>query len=121
MLFNKQLEKNLRVCTTCGHHFRLSASARLDHLLDPGSWSERDAGLQSVDALGFVDQKPYPDRLAAAQHATGMRDAAVWGSGSIVGHEVAICVMNFGILGRSMGVVVGGNVIREAGHDRAER
>ena len=67
MLFNKQLEKNLRVCTTCGHHFRLSAEARIAHLLDSGTWSERDAGLQSVDALGFVDQKPYPDRLAAAQ------------------------------------------------------
>ena len=60
MLFNKQLEKALRVCPTCGHHFRLSAAARLELLLDPGTWAERDAGLQSVDALGFVDQKPYP-------------------------------------------------------------
>ena len=88
MLFNKQLEKNLRVCTTCGHHFRLSAEARLGHLLDPGSWStSATPGSQSVDALGFVDQKPYPDRLAAAQPATGMRDAAVWGTGAIGGHR----------------------------------
>ena len=116
MLFNKQLEKNLRVCTTCGHHFRLPASARLDHLLDPGSWSERDAGLQSVDALGFVDQKPYPDRLAAAQLATGMRDAAVWGVGAIGGTQVAICVMDFGFMGGSMGAVVGEKVTRAAEH-----
>ena len=81
MLFNKQLDKVRRVCPSCGHHFRLSAEARLDLLLDPGSFAERDAGLQSVDPLGFVDQKPYPDRLAAAQVATGMRDAAVWGTG----------------------------------------
>ena len=116
MLFNKQLEKNLRVCTTCGHHFRLSAGARLDHLLDPGSWSERDAGLQSVDALGFVDQKPYPDRLTAAQLATGMRDAAVWGTGAIGGTQLALCVMDFGFMGGSMGAVVGEKVTRAAEH-----
>ena len=121
MLFNKQLEKNLRVCTTCGHHFRLSAEARIGHLLDPGTWSERDAGLQSVDALGFVDQKPYPDRLAAAQLATGMRDAAVWGTGAMGGHDVAICVMDFGFMGGSMGAVVGEKVARAAEHALQER
>ena len=82
MLFNKQLDKHLRVCTTCGHHFRLAASARIEHLVDHGTWAERDADLASVDALGFVDQKTYPDRLAAAQLATGCRDAAMWGTGS---------------------------------------
>jgi acetyl-CoA carboxylase carboxyl transferase subunit beta len=121
MLFNKQLEKNLRVCTTCGHHFRLSAEARIGHLLDSGTFTERDPGLQSVDALGFVDQKPYPDRLAAAQLATGMRDAAVWGTGAIGGHEIAICVMDFGFMGGSMGAVVGEKVTRAAEHSLAAR
>src|SRR6476659_5546549 len=116
MLFNKQLDKNLRVCPNCGHHFRLSAAARLEHLLDSGTWSERDAGLQSVDALGFVDQKPYPDRLIAAQTATGMRDAAVWGTGAIGGTRLAICVMDFGFMGGSMGAVVGEKVTRAAEH-----
>ena len=49
MLFNKQLDKAMRVCPNCGHHFRLSAAARLDQLLDQGTWAERDPGLQSVD------------------------------------------------------------------------
>lgn len=114
MLFNKQLEKHQRVCTTCGHHFRLSASARIDQLIDDGTWAERDAGLQSVDALGFVDQKAYPDRLAAAQLATGMRDAAVWGTGAIGGTTVAACIMDFGFMGGSMGAVVGEKVTRAA-------
>ena len=94
MLFNKQLDKVQRVCPSCGHHFRLSADARLGLLLDHGTFVERDAGLQSVDPLGFVDQKPYPDRVAAAQLATGLRDAAVWGTGTIDGRPVAICVMD---------------------------
>ena len=121
MLFNKQLDKHLRVCTTCGHHFRLSAAARIDHLFDDGSWIERDPGLQSVDALGFVDQKAYPDRLAAAQLATGMRDAAVWGTGALGGTPVAACVMDFGFMGGSMGAVVGEKVTRAAEHAHAAR
>ena len=116
MLFNKQLDKAMRVCPTCGHHFRLSAAARLGQLIDPNSWVERDAGLQSVDRLGFVDQKSYPDRLAAAQAATGMRDAAIWGTGSMSGIPVAMCVMDFGFMGGSMGAVVGEKVTRAAEH-----
>jgi acetyl-CoA carboxylase carboxyl transferase subunit beta len=121
MLFNKQLDKVARVCPSCGHHFRLSAEARLGLLLDGGSFVERDAGLQSEDPLGFVDQKTYPDRIAAAQLATGMRDAAVWGTGTIDGHAVAICVMDFGFMGGSMGAVVGEKVTRAAEHALAER
>jgi acetyl-CoA carboxylase carboxyl transferase subunit beta len=121
MLFNKQLDKVARVCPSCGHHFRLSADARLALLLDHGTFVERDAGLQSVDPLGFVDQKTYPDRIAAAQLATGMRDAAIWGTGTISGRPLAICVMDFGFMGGSMGAVVGEKVTRAAEHALAHR
>jgi len=121
MLFNKQLEKNDRICPTCGHHFRLSAEARLEMLLDHGTFRERDAGLQSVDPLGFVDQKPYPERVATAQSQTGLRDAAVRGTGVIEGQAVSICVMDFGFMGGSMGAVVGEKVARAAEDAVAER
>src|SRR6187549_145902 len=121
MLFNKQLDKVFRVCPNCGHHFRLSAEARIGLLLDHGSFVELDPGLESEDPLGFVDQKTYPDRIAAAQTATGMRDAAVWGTGSIDGRPVAVCVMDFGFMGGSMGAVVGEKVTRAAEHALAER
>ncbi len=112
MLFNKQLDKLMRVCPTCGHHFRLTAAARLEQLVDQGTFRERDAGLQSVDPLGFVDQKPYPDRLAAAVVATGIREAVVWGTAAIEGTRLAIAVMDFGFMGGSMGSVVGEKVTR---------
>jgi acetyl-CoA carboxylase carboxyl transferase subunit beta len=121
MLFNKQLDKADRVCPNCGHHFRLGALARLALLIDHGSFVERDAGLQSVDPLGFVDQKPYPDRIAAAQIATGLRDAAIRGIGTIGGRRVSICVMDFGFMGGSMGAVVGEKVTRAAEDAQAER
>ena len=113
-LFNKQLDKAMHVCPSCGHHFRLSAPVRLSQLLDEGTWAERDAGLVSQDALGFVDQKTYPDRLAAAQLATGLRDAALRGTGRIEGQPVAIVVMDFAFMGGSMGAVVGEKVARAA-------
>jgi acetyl-CoA carboxylase carboxyl transferase subunit beta len=121
MLFNKQLDKADRVCPTCGHHFRLSAQTRLELIVDSGTFRELDAGLRSEDPLGFVDQKPYPDRIAAAQMATGLQDAAVRGVGMIEGRPVSICVMDFGFMGGSMGAVVGEKVTRAIEHALAER
>jgi acetyl-CoA carboxylase carboxyl transferase subunit beta len=120
-LFNKQLDKAQNVCPSCGHHFRLPATVRLGQLLDEGTFEERDAGLVSVDPLGFVDQKAYTDRLAAAQLATGLRDAALWGVGRIEGQRIAIVVMDFGFMGGSMGAVVGEKVARAAEGALAER
>jgi acetyl-CoA carboxylase carboxyl transferase subunit beta len=121
MLYNKQLEKNLHVCAKCGHHFRLRADARLALLLDRDSFRERDTGLQSVDVLGFVDQKPYTERLESARAATGMREAAVWGTGTIAGTNVVMCVMDFAFMGGSMGTVVGEKVTRAAEYALQER
>lgn len=112
MLFNKQLEKTLRVCPHCGHHFRIPAGTRIEQLVDGGSFVERDDDLQPVDSLGFVDLKSYPDRLMAAQLATGLRDAAVWGLATMGGKPVSLCVMDFGFIGGSMGSVVGEKVAR---------
>jgi acetyl-CoA carboxylase carboxyl transferase subunit beta len=120
-LFNKQLEKAMSVCPTCGHHFRLSAPVRLSQLLDDGTFEERDAGLVSEDPLAFVDQKAYPDRIAAAQLATGLRDAALWGFGQVDGQRLAIVVMDFGFMGGSMGAVVGEKVARAAEGALVER
>jgi acetyl-CoA carboxylase carboxyl transferase subunit beta len=114
MLFNKHLDKALRVCPSCGHHFRISASTRLAQLLDPGTFRERDGGLASLDPLGFVDSKSYADRLVAAQTATGRRDAAMWGFGALAGRRIAICALDFGFMGGSMGSVVGEKVTRSA-------
>ena len=102
------------MCPSCGHHFRLPAPVRLGQLLDEGTFEEHDAGLVSADPLRFVDQKAYTDRVVAAQLATGLRDAAVWGFGRIEGQRVAILVMDFGFMGGSMGAVVGEKVARAA-------
>jgi acetyl-CoA carboxylase carboxyl transferase subunit beta len=121
MLYNKTLDKGQRVCSRCGHHFRLGVQARLALLLDRDSFAEQDSGLESVDMLAFVDQKPYTERLEAARAKTGSRDAAVWGTGTISGTKVSICAMDFAFMGGSMGTVVGEKVTRAAEHALAER
>src|SRR5918999_112295 len=111
-IFNKQLERNLRVCPTCGHHFRMSVGERIDLLVDRDSFQERDAGLTSGDPLGFHDQKAYADRLEASRIKTGLREAAVWGTARIENLPVAIGLFDFRFMGGSMGSVVGEKIAR---------
>jgi acetyl-CoA carboxylase carboxyl transferase subunit beta len=121
MLFNKQLARNQSVCSKCGHHFRLGAAERIALLADPRSWTEFDADMVSSDPLGFVDSKPYPERIAAAQAKSGHRDAVLTGDATIAGVPVALAVMDFEFMGGSMGSVVGEKITRAAERALAER
>jgi len=121
MLFNKQLARNLSVCSKCEHHFRLGARERVEMLVDKGSFAEQDASLSSGDPLGFVDSKPYPERIAAAQLKSGEKDAAIAGSATIGGNPVELVVMDFEFMGGSMGSVVGEKITRAAERALAER
>src|SRR5438105_5944162 len=114
MLFNKQLARNLSVCSKCEHHFRMGARARVELLVDKGSFIEMDGALVSGDPLGFVDSKPYPERIAAAQAKSGERDAAIAGTAAIGANPVELVVMDFEFMGGSMGSVVGEKITRAA-------
>ena len=112
ILYEKDLAKNLRVCSKCSHHFRMSASQRLSSMLDGGTWQEHDGNLVSNDPLQFQDKKPYRERLRAGQAATGLKDAAISAVGRLRGIEVAVVAMEYGFIGGSMGVVVGEIITR---------
>jgi acetyl-CoA carboxylase carboxyl transferase subunit beta len=112
-LFQTVLEENLWACPHCQHHFRVPARTYLGYLVDDGSFVERDAGLVAGDPLEFRDAKMrYPDRLAAAQRDTGLRDAALSGVATIGGKPVSLTLMDFFFMGGSMGSVVGEKVAR---------
>src|SRR5439155_274932 len=121
MLFNKQLVRNLNVCSKCEHHFRLGARPRIEQLVDKGSFVEQDSDLVSGDPLRFVDSKPYPDRIAAAQAKSGEKDAAIAGTAAIGGNPVELVVMDFEFMGGSMGSVVGEKITRAAERALAQR
>lgn len=113
-IYNKRLEKNLKVCPECNAHFRLSARERIGFLLDPDSFQERDVDLMPGDPLQFRDSMPYTARIAESRRKSGEPEAAIYGTGSIGGYPIVICAMDFTFMGGSMGSVVGEKVARAA-------
>jgi acetyl-CoA carboxylase carboxyl transferase subunit beta len=85
---------------------------RLSYLLDDGKFKEFDADLKSSDPLKFVDRKEYPDRLEQAVKSTGLNEAVVNATGTLLGHEVVCSVMEYRFIGGSMGSVVGEKITR---------
>lgn len=112
ILSKPELEQNLNVCPHCQYHFRIGARARVNFLVDPGSFTECDAGLRSLDPLGFRDQKSYVDRLKAARKATGMEEGLLSGTASLGGFPVSLAVLEFEFMGGSMGSALGEKVTR---------
>lgn len=107
--FSKELEKNLKICSTCGHHFRLNAWERIAMTLDEGRLFEIDADLISEDPLNFPG---YASKLEQQKVNSGLKDAVITGEGEIGGFAVVIGVMSFDFFSGSMGSVVGEKVTR---------
>ena len=112
ILFKRSVENNLWVCPDCQHHFRVDARTRIDQLVDPGTFEAFDVEMESKDPLEFVDLKAYPDRIAAAQKKTQVKDAIQTGFAFIKGRKVVLAIMDFTFLGGSMGSVVGEKITR---------
>jgi acetyl-CoA carboxylase carboxyl transferase subunit beta len=81
-------------------------------LLDPGSFREEDRGVTAIDPLSFEGRGGYRSRVINAQRRTGLTEAALTGSGSILGREVTLAVLDFAFLGGSIGVVAGERLAR---------
>ncbi|MBW7477028.1 acetyl-CoA carboxylase, carboxyltransferase subunit beta [Paenibacillus oenotherae] len=115
--FSKEIEKNLKVCPSCGHHFRLNAWERLNMVLDEGTMVEHNAELESEDPLSFPG---YAKKLEAQKESSGLRDSVVTGEGLIGGFPVVVAVMSFDFFAGSMGSVVGEKITRaiEQAHEK---
>jgi len=111
-IFRKEAERRLGVCPECDYHWYVPAQERIRQVLDDGTFEEWDAELAPADPLEFVDKRPYKDRLAEEQERTGLRDAAVVGTGMIRGRRVAFGVTDSSFIMGSMGSVVGEKLTR---------
>jgi len=109
---SESLEANFEVCPLCGRHHKLSAVRWRDLLLDDGEFQEWAADLQPVDPLEFVDDKPYPERIANAQRSSHCREAVEVGLGRIDGRPIGWGAFVFSFMGGSMGSVVGEKIVR---------
>jgi acetyl-CoA carboxylase carboxyl transferase subunit beta len=111
-LFKGELEDGMQVCKNCGYHFRIGARERLRLLFDDGKFEELDAEVISIDPLGFVDSKPYTERLAHAKSASGLPEAIINARGTVGDHPVVAGAMDMTFIGGSMGSAVGEKVTR---------
>jgi len=112
IIYARDLDKNLRVCPKCNHHFRIDAHARIALLLDDEEPRELFTGISPTDPLNFRDTKRYRDRLRSYQQAVGERDAVVVVSGRLEGIPIVLAVMEYRFMGGSMGSVVGEKIAR---------
>jgi acetyl-CoA carboxylase carboxyl transferase subunit beta len=111
-LFKGELDDGLQVCKHCGYHFRIGARERLRLLFDDGKFEELDGEVISIDPLGFVDSKPYSDRLIQAKDASGLPEAIINARGTVGDHPVLAGAMDMTFIGGSMGSAVGEKVTR---------
>lgn len=114
MLFHRDLEENLNVCSNCGHHMRLPARTRLESLFDEGEFTEIELPENVTDPLKFRDRKRYSDRLKDTRSATGRTDAIMVAHGEIGGHKTVVAVFDFSFMGGSMGIAVGNGILAGA-------
>lgn len=111
-IFRKQVENLLGLCPECGHHFYVPGRERIRQLVDEDSFEEWDAGLRPCDPLGFVDKRPYAQRLVEEQKKTGLTEACVVGRGYLRGRPLALGMTDSAFIMGSMGSVVGEKLTR---------
>lgn len=114
LIYNKRLDRNLWVCPECDHHLRMGARARIELLVDPGSFRETTSEPRMPDPLEFSDSRSYRDRLDAAIAGSGESEAVVVGTALVGGRKVVLAVMEFAFMAGSMGLEVGRRVSEAA-------
>ncbi len=97
----------LHCCDACGFHLPMPPADRFQLLADEGSLGEPLSTAVGTDPLGFVDTRPYPDRLAEARAQTGGTEAFIAVRATIGGVPTVLGSFDFRFLGGSLSVAVG--------------
>ena len=108
LVYSKDFERWFRVCPKCDFHARLSASQRIEYVLDSGSFEEWDRGIVTSDPLEFsANGDVYREKVKSTTRKAGQPEALVTGRGRIRGYDAAVAVTEFRFLGASMGSAFG--------------
>lgn len=107
-----ELKENKWLCQNCNFHNRIDAAEYFEIIYDQGEVELLFENIISKDYLGFVDLKPYKERIVEAQKKTGLKDAMTVGVGEVNGRKLVTAAMNFQFIGGSMGSVVGEKIAR---------
>jgi acetyl-CoA carboxylase carboxyl transferase subunit beta len=119
-ILTEDVHVNAWVCPKCDYHLRIGSDEYFEILFD-NKFTELDANLEAANPLGFVDSKPYSDRIKATQKSTGLKDSMRTATGKVDGVPMTVCCMDFNFIGGSMGAVVGEKIARAVDHCIANR
>ena len=111
-IYKKALEENLKVCPKCNYHFTVTATERMEMILDKDSFKEYDADLSSLDPLEFKGIKSYKQKLLDDQKTTLLKEAVLTGEGEIFGKKAIVAITDSRFIMGSMGAVVGEKITR---------
>jgi acetyl-CoA carboxylase carboxyl transferase subunit beta len=100
---------NLKVCPACNYHGRMGARERLNIFVDPGTFSEFDKGMTSLNPIDFPG---YDEKMGALREKTGLVDAIITGTASIHSIPFVLGIMDSNFMMASMGSVVGEKITR---------
>ncbi len=108
-IYEKALDINHLICPYCDYHFRMGASKRLSLTIDQGSFEEMFPNIQSKNPLNMDD---YEDKIEKGKKLSGLNEAFLCGTASLVGIKIAIGVLDSNFMMGSMGSAVGEKVTR---------
>ena len=114
MIFEKDLKKNLNICSMCNFHMPYYPQERLKNLFDENKFEQIDYSTENQDILGFKDLKRYSERLKASKKKTEQDDCVLLAKGKIGSFPVVIAAFDFRFMGGSMGRSVGNAFIKGA-------
>ena len=107
LLYNKDLEEDFYVCSSCDKHLHMNFNARFKFLFDDEKFELVEIDIKNNDPLRFKDLKKYTDRLKESQKKTNQQDAAFVATGNIGGTLSCVFILDFNFMGGSMGQYVG--------------
>ena len=117
----KKYFKGFKICPNCGSTDRKyypTAHEWIRHLVDRGSFRERDSNLVPLDPINFSFKKEdgtvkrYRDDIERDYAQTGVHEALVIGLARIKGQEIILAVSEYGFRGGSLSSVVGEKFVR---------
>ena len=106
-ILKKDLEENLFVCPDCNRHHRIKPKQRFDILFGKNNYEILKTPLPKDDPLGFVDSKPYKERLKIARKKTGLDCSMIVAVGSINNIKITTVASDFDFMGASIGSAEG--------------
>lgn len=114
----KEIQQNQKVCPSCQHHLKMTASERVAIFLDEGTFESFDDHLQTTNPLNFP---AYVDKVQVDMKKTGLNEAVLTGKGQLKGQDVIVAVMDSHFRMGSMGSVVGEKITRAIERATEER